>query len=331
MTHNAPPPSGLHPAVELAATRIRDDLVGGAADMAREAAAAMAEAARDSRAASAAAYAVEFEAAARRILSVSPSIAPVTNLMHRLAAELVTGTDAPAGEVRERVIARAESFAGELKAAVDRIAEIGSNLIRDGDRLFMYSMSSTVWRMIRAAQRQGKRVSVAVTESRPANEGLWTVTELTGDGIPVTVGVDASIGVLVPGSAMVLVGADTITGSGEAVVKIGTFPTALVARHFGIPLYVAADLTKFDPATLEGEQLNLRRMGPGPILPDGPGPLTTVRNQIFEVMPAALITSLITERGLMHPAMATTVMREQTHSPMVARLMAELRAGRGAA
>ena len=315
----------LHPAVKLVGRRIRDDLVGGAADMAREAAAAMAQAARVSKAATTAGYTAEFKRAARAILEVSLSIAPVTNLLHQLGAEAEgAAPDAPSAAVRERVAARAASFGEKLSKALQKIAEIGAATIRDGDKLFMYSMSSTVWRMIRAAHRQGKRVSVAVTESRPANEGLWSLTELTQDGIPVTVGIDAAIGVLVPGSAMVLVGGDTITAAGDAICKVGTFPTALVAQHYGIPLRLAADLTKFDPSTLDGMQPRLREMGPKGVLPAGVGSHTTVRNPIFEIVPAALIKDIITERGILHPAMAATMMREQPHSKLVAEIMAAI-------
>ena len=54
------------------------------------------------------------------------------------------------------------------------------------------SHPDSIWNapsMIEAARRQGKRVSVITTESRPDNEGLTTLPRMQSMGVPVTVGV----------------------------------------------------------------------------------------------------------------------------------------------
>ncbi|MDR7488675.1 MAG: hypothetical protein QN167_07635, partial [Armatimonadota bacterium] len=72
MFHSVPIP----PAVRTVIHRIEHDLIGGAADMAREVAQALASAARQSDAKSSEEFREEMTAALAAIIRVTPSIAP---------------------------------------------------------------------------------------------------------------------------------------------------------------------------------------------------------------------------------------------------------------
>src|SRR5208337_4220310 len=101
---------------------------------------------------------------------------------------------------------------------------------------------------IRTAIREGKRVSVIATETRPRLQGAkLTVFELLKDRIPVTLIVDGAVGyVLKKGMVqLAIVGADRITSSVVAN-KVGTYPIALAAKANQVPFYVAAPLSTFD-------------------------------------------------------------------------------------
>ena len=50
----------------------------------------------------------------------------------------------------------------------------------------------------------------------------------------------------------VLVGADRIAANGDAANKIGTYGVAVLARHHGIPFYVAAPTSTIDPTLPDG-------------------------------------------------------------------------------
>ena len=50
----------------------------------------------------------------------------------------------------------------------------------------------------------------------------------------------------------VVVGADRIAANGDAANKIGTYGVALLAKHFGVPFYVAAPASTFDLNTPHG-------------------------------------------------------------------------------
>ena len=47
----------------------------------------------------------------------------------------------------------------------------------------------------------------------------------------------------------VILGCDRVAANGDTANKIGTYALAALARHHGIPFYVAGPLSAFDPAT----------------------------------------------------------------------------------
>jgi translation initiation factor 2B subunit (eIF-2B alpha/beta/delta family) len=169
-------------------------------------------------------------------------------------------------------------------------------------------MSSTVWRILRQAKSQGKSFSVIVTESRPANEGLWTVTEMNKIDVPISVGIDASIGELVPQSDVVFVGADAISSYGVSLCKTGTYPTALVARAHGVPFYIAADTLKFDTSTLLGLPFRSDPVPRNEVLSQDYPEHIPVVGRLFDETPPELVTALITELGLISPTACVSVM-----------------------
>ena len=110
---------------------------------------------------------------------------------------------------------------------------------------------------------------------------------------------------------IVITGADRIAANGDTANKIGTYSHALAARANGIPFYIAAPLTTFDRETADGESIPIEeRTGDEIVFVDGlteegemvrvrvPPLETQVINPAFDVTPAALITGIITEVGV---------------------------------
>ncbi len=299
-----------HSAVNTVVERIRTDVIGGAADTAREVVDALAQLVKDSSAPDPVALSAELEAAVDDILVVLPSLAPPINAMHRLlkAVEDAQDRNGSLAEVKAALLDEAASFRERAACALQRIAQVGAELFADGTTIFTYSMSSTVWKALAAAKARGKRLHVIVTESRPANEGLWTVTEMDRYGIPVTVGIDAAVGVLVPGCSMAIVGADAITSHGHALCKVGTYPTALVAREHGVPFYILADTLKFDTSTLWGLPFRIDQVKREDVLPPGAPASALARSPHFDVTPPHLVTGIVTELGIINPTACFSVM-----------------------
>jgi methylthioribose-1-phosphate isomerase len=102
--------------------------------------------------------------------------------------------------------------------------------------------------------------------------------------------------------ACVVVGADRIAASGDVANKIGTYALAVLARHHGLPFYVAAPWSTVDLATPTGADIPIEErasdevslIGGLRIAPAG----VKARYPAFDVTPAALVTAIVTERGV---------------------------------
>ncbi len=313
----------LHPAIEIVIERIHTDVIGGAADTAKESVAAIEEMVNANKADEMLELAQEIEASVVAILKVMPSLAPPINALHMIMKQVDNARegDLTVPELKNAISNEAKRFQQWAEDALDKVAQYGAEMIKDGDKVFMYSMSSTVWRVLKRAKDQGKSIHVFVTESRPANEGLWTVDKMAEFGIPVTVGIDAAIGILIPTADMVMVGADVVAATGEALCKVGTYPAALVAKAHGVPFYIAADTLKFDTNTLLGIPYRIEETKREDILkPDSP-PDAMVSTPHFDITPPELITAVITEKGYINPASASAWMQEMAISKTLQAMM----------
>jgi methylthioribose-1-phosphate isomerase len=101
----------------------------------------------------------------------------------------------------------------------------------------------------------------------------------------------------------VVVGADRIAGNGDVANKIGTYGLAVLARHHAIPFYVAAPWSTFDPSLPTGAGIPIEerdsdevvRIFGRRIAPEG----VPARYPAFDVTPAALVTAIVSERGVL--------------------------------
>jgi len=100
----------------------------------------------------------------------------------------------------------------------------------------------------------------------------------------------------------VIVGADRIAANGDTANKIGTSGLAILAKYYGIPFYVAAPSSTFDLDTKHGSDIEIEQRD-GEEVVNGfgrrSGPFdVNVYNPAFDVTDAALITAIITEKGI---------------------------------
>ncbi len=109
----------------------------------------------------------------------------------------------------------------------------------------------------------------------------------------------------------VVVGADRIASNGDTANKIGTYGVALLARAHEIPFYVAAPSTTFDLSIEDGSAIPIEERDSREVT-HGFGRATApagvnVYNPAFDVTPAALITGIITEQGVIRPVNRQTI------------------------
>ena len=158
------------------------------------------------------------------------------------------------------------------------------------------------------AHAGGHSFTVYCDETRPLLQGSrLTAWELTRAGIDAVVITDnAAAQVMREGRVqMVITGADRIAANGDAANKIGTYGLAILAGRHGIPFYVAAPYSTFDPDITSGEQIPIEQRGSEEIT-QGFGRRTApadarTYSPAFDVTPAELITAIITDRGIVQP------------------------------
>jgi methylthioribose-1-phosphate isomerase len=308
--------------------RIRANEFGGSAGMAKAVGASLAAALDADAVSTPEAFRRHLEEAVAALLDVTPSFAPVHGVLHRVMGTVEQQPGADVETLRQSARTAALDAVAWIDGALARIGAIGQGLLRDGDAVFTYSVSGTVWAIVRAARQRGKTVSVRSTESRPHNEGLTHITELAAQGVPLTLGVDAALGQLLSGCAAAMVGADAITATGDALCKIGSLATAVMCRTYGIPFYVTADTSKFQPLTLEGVPPGNTDAAVADIVVGGPWPNVEIYTRVFEVVPARFVTALVTEQGMLHPGAVSALFQRLPRSEAVTRLLrARLAAG----
>jgi methylthioribose-1-phosphate isomerase len=164
------------------------------------------------------------------------------------------------------------------------------------------------------AHDAGIPVHVWVDETRPRNQGAsLTCWELGRHGVPHTLVVDNAGGHLMQRGQvdLCIVGTDRTTANGDVCNKIGTYLKALAAAAHDVPFYVALPSPTIDWTLTDGMAIPIEERAESEVTEmwgkTPAGDLTRVRitpettpgaNPAFDVTPAALVTGLITERGV---------------------------------
>jgi methylthioribose-1-phosphate isomerase len=192
----------------------------------------------------------------------------------------------------------------------------GADLIRDGMGVLTHcnagalatAAHGTALSVMYAAHAAGRRFHVYADETRPLLQGArLTAFELTASGIPTTVLCDNMAGWLMSQGRvqLVIVGADRIAANGDTANKIGTYGLAVLAKHHGIPFYVAAPRSTFDRSLSDGRGIPIEQRGAHEVRGVGGSEVVAagaeVYNPAFDVTPASLISGIITERGRVEP------------------------------
>ncbi|MCX6777925.1 MAG: S-methyl-5-thioribose-1-phosphate isomerase [Candidatus Micrarchaeota archaeon] len=206
-------------------------------------------------------------------------------------------------EFKEIMAHEEKVFLKNLDLSISAIAEYGAKEIRPGSTVLVHCHSHTVVAILRRTQELDKDVRVICTETRPRYQGRITARELVEAGLDVTMVVDSAARLMLEQEKVetVLVGADAVTSRGDLFNKIGTSMIALSAYETQIPFYSAAELYKFDPATLWGQMEKIEERDPAEVFNANEIPGLKIRNPAFDVTLAKYITAYITEMGIVPP------------------------------
>jgi methylthioribose-1-phosphate isomerase len=216
-------------------------------------------------------------------------------------------------QVADALLAEAHAISAEDVRLNRAMGAHGATLLRDGMRVLTHCNAGalataghgTALGVIRSAVEAAKKIHVYADETRPFLQGArLTAWELMQDNIPVTLIADNAAGLLMRRGAIdaVIVGADRVAANGDVANKIGTYSVAVLARRHGIPFYVAAPLSTIDLNTASGDDIPIEERAASEVTGYGETQWAptgvAVRNPVFDVTPAELVSALITERGV---------------------------------
>lgn len=238
------------------------------------------------------------------------------NLRWALQRQLAVAASVSDEQLLSALRTEATRILNQDRAMCDAIGQAGAPLIRAGANLLTHCNAGalatvgigTALAPMYVAHARQVPFRVYADETRPLLQGArLTAWELHRAGIDVTVLPDSAAASLLRSGEIhaVFVGADRIAANGDVANKIGTYPLALAARTHGVPFHVCAPWSTFDPATSRGEDIHielrerdeLALVGDRTVLPMH----VAVHNPAFDVTPRELVTSYITDRGIVAP------------------------------
>ncbi|MDP2904031.1 MAG: S-methyl-5-thioribose-1-phosphate isomerase [Methylovulum sp.] len=235
-----------------------------------------------------------------------PTAVNLFTALDQMSAVLAQSDAAPAA-----LLACAEKIHADDIAANYKMGELGADLLANAKGLLTHCNTGalatggygTALGVIRSVYSR-QPVHIYADETRPWLQGArLTVWELAQDGIPATLIADSAAAWLMKSGAVdwVIVGADRIAANGDTANKIGTYSLAVLAKQHGVKFMVVAPTTTIDWAIENGGEITIEQRHQNELLPAcylTEGSLVSAWNPVFDVTPAALISAIVTERGV---------------------------------
>ncbi|NIA17016.1 MAG: S-methyl-5-thioribose-1-phosphate isomerase [Planctomycetes bacterium] len=242
----------------------------------------------------------------------------------KASAFVAENPDADFEHLRKTILKEAQAVYLEDVEMCRGIGINGRQFIKDGSGVLTHcnagalatAGTGTALAPMFEAKNNGKKFKVYADETRPLLQGArLTAWELTQAGVDVTLICDNMAGMLMKQGKidMVITGADRIAANGDAANKIGTYSLSILAKHHGIPFYIAAPSSTFDMAIENGSKIPIEQRCAEEVscfagvqtAPDG----IDVYNPAFDVTEARNITAIITEKAVIEQPNAEKIKR----------------------
>lgn len=259
----------------------------------------------------------EFRANKDYLDSSRPTAVNLRKALDRMEGVVLAGRDKPVEDIVADLRREALAIHQEDIEMCLAIATFGLELVKDGDGVLTHcnagalatSRYGTGLGTLLLAKELGINLRAYVDETRPLLQGARLTTyELMKAGVDCTLICDnMAAQVMKEGKVQaVFVGCDRVAANGDTANKIGTSGLAILARHYNIPFYVFCPSSTVDLNCRTGEDITIELRDPKeitelyfekPIAPRG----VRCYNPAFDVTDHALITAIVTEKGILRP------------------------------
>jgi len=259
--------------------------------------------------------------------SSRPTARNLAYAVERIVRKIKASGETRVAKLLALVLREARNIHEEDILLCRNIGKYGSKLFRAHSRILTHcnagglatSGYGTALAVFYAMREQKIPFFVYADETRPLLQGArLTAWELQKSNIPSTLICDNMAASLMRAGKIegVVVGADRIAMNGDTANKIGTYGVAVLARHHKIPFYVAAPSTTFDLKAKTGKDIPIEERDASEVshiqgrqlAPKG----MKIYNPSFAVTPAALISGIITEAGVLKAPFKHSLKKIQT-------------------
>lgn len=197
-----------------------------------------------------------------------------------------------------------------------QICEYGLSLLKDGDGVLTHCNAGPLATSYGTAQgpfllakARGMNIRVFADETRPLLQGArLTSFELQKAGVDVTLICDNMASIVMKNGWIqaCFVGCDRIAANGDFANKVGTSGVAILAKHYGIPVYTLGPTSTVDMSCPDGEHIKIELRDPEEIknmwyekamAPEE----VKCYNPSFDVTDHELLSGIVTEKGIIYP------------------------------
>ena len=220
-------------------------------------------------------------------------------------------------ELLEALYRKAVDIHEDDIAKCTAISEYGLSLLKDGDGVLTHcnagplatSRYGTGQGPFLLAAERGIHIKVFADETRPLLQGArLTSYELQRAGVDVTLICDNMASMVMKNGWVqaCFVGCDRIAANGDFANKIGTSGVAILAKHYGIPVYTLGPTSTIDMNCPDGAHIPIELRDGDEIKNlwyEKPMALPEVKcfNPSFDVTDHELLTGIVTEKGICYP------------------------------
>ncbi len=197
-----------------------------------------------------------------------------------------------------------------------KICEYGLSLLKEGDGVLTHCNAGPLATSYGTAQgpfllakARGMNIRVFADETRPLLQGArLTSFELNRAGVDVTLICDNMASIVMKNGWInaCFVGCDRIAANGDVANKIGTSGVAILAKHYGIPVYSLGPTSTIDMNCPDGDHIRIELRDPDEIKnmwyerPMAPAEVKCY-NPSFDVTDHELLAGIVTEKGIVYP------------------------------
>ncbi len=249
--------------------------------------------------------------------SSRPTAVNLSWALNRIDTMVNLNKEKSVAEIVDLIGEEAVKIQQEDIAMCKAISEYGLSLLKEGDGVLTHcnagplatSRYGTAIGPMLMAKEKGMDIKVFADETRPLLQGArLTSYELQKAGVDVTLICDNMASMVMKNGWVqaCFVGCDRIAANGDFANKIGTSGVAILAKHYGIPVYTLGPSSTIDLNCPDGDAIEIELRDPSEIRSkfyEKPMALEEVKcfNPAFDVTDHTLLSGIVTEKGIIYP------------------------------